>query len=207
MGTSVEQCVPPLEAGDKLTRNEFLRRWEAHPEINKAELIGGMVFMPSPLSREHGVIDADVGLWLGTYRVSTPGTESGHNATSFLLEDTPQPDNFLRILPEYGGSSRDEGLYLGGRPELLAEVCGSSASYDLHAKLKLYEKARIPEYLAVLVYEKEVRWHVLAGRRYRLLSPDRDGLVRSRVFPGLWLGSKALLARNMQEVRPGCRKA
>ena len=200
MGTIVEECVPPLEAGDRLTRAEFLRRWEAHPEINKAELIGGMVFMPSPLSREHGVIDADVGLWLGTYRVSTPGTESGHNATSFLLEDTPQPDNFLRILPEYGGSSHEEGIYLGGRPELLAEICGSSASYDLHVKLELYEAARIPEYLAVLLFEKEVRWHMLVGRRYRLLPRDRDGLLRSRAFPGLWLDGKALLEGNMQRV-------
>ena len=200
MGTIVEQCVPPLEAGDKLTRAEFLRRWEAHPEINKAELLGGIVFMPSPLSVEHGEMDSDIGLWLGTYRVTTPGTASGHNTTSFILEETPQPDLNLRILPEYGGSSRKEGKYLAGRPELLAEVCPSSASYDLHAKLELYEAARIPEYLAVLLYEQEVRWHVLVGRRYQLLSPDRHGLLRSRVFPGLWLDSKALLASNIQQV-------
>lgn len=200
MGTIVEQCVPPLAAGDKLTRAEFLRRWEAHPEINKAELIGGIVFMPSPLSVEHGDMDSDVGLWLGTYRVATPGTASGHNTTAFILEDTPQPDLNLRILPKYGGSSRTEGRYLGGRPELLAEVCLSSASYDLHDKFELYKAARIPEYLAVLLYEHEVRWHVLVGRRYQLLSADRDGLLRSRVFPGLWLDSKALLASNIQQV-------
>ena len=204
MGTI--QCVPPLETGDKLTRAEFLRRWEAHPEINKAELIGGIVFMPSPLSREHGVMDADVGTWLGVYRAATPGTESGHNTTSFILEDTPQPDNFLRILPEYGGTSREEDKYLGGRPELLAEICASSASYHLHAKLELYEAARIPEYLAVLLYEKAVRWHVLVGRRYRLLSPDREGLLRSRVFPGLWLDSKASWQGTSNRSWPGCRK-
>jgi Uma2 family endonuclease len=196
----LREGVPPLCPGDKLTRAEFLRRWEAHPEITKAELIGGMVFMPSPVTREHGVMDGDVGIWLGTYRMATPGTETGHNTTSLILEETPQPDNFLRILPEYGGRSRDQGKYLGGRPELLAEISGSSASYDLHAKLELYEAARIPEYLAVLLFEKEVRWHVLVGRRYQLLSPDRDGLLRSRIFPGLWLDSKALLERNLQKV-------
>ena len=192
--------VPPLLAGDKLTRAEFLRRWEAHPEINKAELIGGMVFMPSPLSVEHAVMDSDVGGWFLAYRSATPGTESGHNATSLIREETPQPDNFLRILPAYGGRSRIEGKYLGGRPELLAEICGSSASYDLHEKLELYEAGRIPEYLTVLLFEKEVRWHVLVRRRYQVLSPDRDGLLRSRVFPGLWLDSKALLAGNIQQV-------
>lgn len=200
MGTMVEQCVPPLEAGDKLTRAEFLRRWEGHPEIKKAELIGGMVFMPSPLSVDHGDMDGDVGTWLGVYRAHTPGTASGHGTTSFILEDTPQPDLNLHILPEYGGTSRREGKYLGGRPELLAEVCASNASYDLHAKFELYQAARVPEYLTVLLYEQEVRWHVLVGGRYQLLSPDRDGLIRSRIFPGLWLDCKALLERNLQQV-------
>ena len=197
---TVEESIPPLVEGQRLTRDEFLRRWEAHPEINKAELIGGTVFMPSPLSVEHAVMDSDVGGWLLAYRSATPGTESGHNATSLIREETPQPDNFLRILPEYGGGSRIEGKYLGGRPELLVEICGSSASYDLHDKLELYQAARIPEYLAVLLFEKEVRWHRLLGRRYKLLSPDRDGLLRSRVFPGLWLDSKALLEGNIQQV-------
>jgi hypothetical protein len=54
--------------------------------------------------------------------------------------------------------------------------------------------------LAVLLYEQAVRWHVLVRRRYQLLSPDRDGLLRSRVFPGLWLDSKALLEGNPQQV-------
>jgi hypothetical protein len=200
MSTTVKQRIPELAAGDKLTRAEFLRRWEAHPEIKKAELIGGIVYMPSPVSFEHGVMDGDVGTWLGTYRAATPGTDSGHNTTSFLLADTPQPDNFLCILPEYGGSSWVEDKYLGGRPELLAEISRSSASYDLHVKLELYQAAGVPEYLAILLYEEEVRWHVLVNGQYQLLSPDRDGLFRSRIFPGLWLDSKALLARNLQQV-------
>src|SRR5260370_10407939 len=105
MATAIEESVPPLGAGDKLTRAEFLRRWEAHPEIKNAELIGGIVYMASPVSVEHGDMDGDVGTWLGTYKAATPGTASGHNTTSFLLEDMPQPDLNLRILPEFGGSS------------------------------------------------------------------------------------------------------
>jgi Uma2 family endonuclease len=200
MGTIVQQCVPPLVAGDKLTRAEFLRRWEAHPEIKRAELIGGIVFMPSPVSLEHGDTHLDVGGWLFTYKLATPGAAGGDNTTSLLMKDAPQSDLNLRILPEYGGTSRREGKYLGGRPELLVEICASSASYDLHAKLRLYEAARIPEYLAVLLFEKEVRWHALRRGRYQLLAPDRDGLLRSRVFPGLWLDSKALLEGNPQQV-------
>src|SRR5437762_3525334 len=97
---TVAERTPPLAPGDNLSREEFLRRWESHPEIKKAELLGGIVFMPSPVSVEHGEMESDVGGSLFTYKVATPGCAGGHNTTSFLLEDTPQPDINLRILPE-----------------------------------------------------------------------------------------------------------
>ena len=156
--------------------------------------------MASPVSPEHGEGDSDVGLWLGIYRVATPGTESRHNTTAFVIEDSTQPDSLLRILPECGGGSWPEGNHLSGVPELVAEICRSSASYDLHAKLDLYEAAGIPEYLAVLQYEQEIRWHVLVKGKYELLQPDAGGVWRSRLFPGLWLDGTALLARDMGRV-------
>jgi hypothetical protein len=197
---TVAQQVPPLVAGDRLTRDEFLRRWEAHPEIKKAELIGGMVYMASPVSVEHGDKEGQTGGWLQVYSAHTPGTASGHNSTAFLLEDAPQADVNLRILPEYGGKSWIEGEYLHGSPELFSEVCRSSAAYDLHQKLDLFEEARIPEYIAVLLYEQEIRWHRLVRGKYKLLAPDADGIWRSRIFPGLWLDGKALLEGNMRQV-------
>jgi Uma2 family endonuclease len=192
--------VPPIAAGDRLTRDEFLRRWEAHPEIKNAELIGGMVFMASPVSAQHGETDGDVGTWLGLYRVWTPGTAMGHSSTSYLLDDVPQPDTYLRILPEYGGGSWIEDKYLHGIPELLAEIALSSASYDLHVKFNLYQASKIPEYLVVLLYEQQIRWHILVDGRYQILSADPDGIWRSRMFPGLWLDGAALLKGNMVQV-------
>lgn len=192
--------VPPLRAGDQLTRAEFLRRWESHPSIKLAELIGGTVYMPSPVSVEHGGTDGDVGAWLSVYHAFTPGTASERNTTSFMLDDTPQPDLNLRLLPEYGGRSWVEEHYLHGVPELVAEVCASSASYDLHQKYDLYQSAGIPEYLAVVLFEQEIRWHVLVDGRYQLLSPDADGLHRSPTFPGLWLDGQALLAGDLRRV-------
>src|SRR5487761_1246769 len=200
MVTAIDEDIPPLGPGDKLSREEFLRRWQAHPEIKNAELIGGIVYMPSPVSVEHSNGDWDIGLWLGNYCVATPGTDGGHSATSFLLDDTPQPDIHLRILSEYGGGSWVQDGYLQGSPELLVEVCRSSAPYDLHVKYDLYQAAQVPEYLAVLQLEREIRWHVLVGGKYRILSPEADGLWRSRVFPGLWLDGQALLARDMRKV-------
>jgi hypothetical protein len=201
LATVIEQRVPPLQAGDKLTRAEFLQRWDAAPGIKKAELLRGIVYMASPLSIKHGECDSDVGCWLKTYSVHTPGTASGHNITSLLLDETPQPDVNLRLLREYGGGSWEGAdTYLHGIPELLAEICASSASYDLHVKLDIYQEAKVPEYLAVLLYEREIRWHFLTQGKYELLQPGADGVWRSRVFPGLWLDGAALLAGNMLQV-------
>src|SRR5207247_2349221 len=98
---SVEQLeqTEELRAGDNLTFDEFISRWEAMPKVKFAELIGGVVYMPSPLSVHHGDMDGLVGTWLGTYAASTPGFKSGHSATWHMEDDGPQPDNYLRLLP------------------------------------------------------------------------------------------------------------
>ena len=156
--------------------------------------------MPSPVTRQHGVSDNDLGTWIGVYRIATPGTDSANSATTLLLEDAPQADVNLHILPEYGGSSGLQGNYLSGPVELVAEVCRSSVSYDLNQKYDLYEKAGIQEYLAILLHEEEIRWHFLVNGRYQIMQAGDDGTWRSRVFPGLWLDGEALLSRDMQRV-------
>jgi len=145
MAIVTEQHVPPLAAGDHLTRDEFLRRWEAQPEVKRAELIAGRVYIPSPVSGDHGKMDRRIGGWLAVYQAATPGVDGANNATSLMLEDAPQPDLSLLILPEYGGSSRVEGLYFQGALEFLAEVSASSASNDLHDKYDLYQSAGVQE--------------------------------------------------------------
>src|SRR5690348_3652325 len=147
MAIEIEGGVAPLAVGDNLTREEFLQIWEGHPEIKCAELIGGIVYMPSPVSVQHGEMDGRVGAWLGVYQAAAAGTAFGHSVTSFLMDDMPQPDLHLRILPEYGGGSWVEGNYLHGPAELLVEICRSSAAYDLHVKYELYQSAKVPEYL------------------------------------------------------------
>ena len=129
--------IPELQAGDHLTRLEFERRYSAMPEVKKAELIEGVVYMPSPVSHEdHSRPHSMLATWLGTYWYATPGTDAGTTPTVRLdLENEPQPDALLRILPQSGGRSRDENKYIAGPPELVVEVAASSVSYDLHEKL------------------------------------------------------------------------
>ena len=197
---TVDTQVPPLIEGQHLARDEFLRRWEAMPELKRAELIKGVVHMPSPLSLDHGDFDAHFGTWLGVYAAHTPGTRGNKASTSLMLDDAPQPDSHLRILPEAGGRTKRVGKYLEGGPELVGEISLSSASYDLSDKFDVYQEAGVLEYAVVLVEEREIRWfHRQSGELQAMPEPP-DGIWRSAVFPGLWLHGPAFLAGDMPQV-------
>lgn len=157
--------------------------------------------MGSPVRyTQHGQPSSDVEIWLGTYRVSTPGVNSAGNTTVRLdLDNVPQPDILLRI--EHGGSSRvGEDGHLEGPPELVVEVAASSASYDLHDKLQVYRRNGVPEYIVWRVLDDTIDWLVLRDGVCQPLAPDEAGVVRSEVFPGLWLAVSALLAGDMTTV-------
>jgi Uma2 family endonuclease len=209
--SSAVHTTEPLQRGQRLTRKEFLRRWEAMPELKFAELINGVVYMPSPQTMEHGRTQSMVGTWLGNYSAYTPGCVSGAQSTWLMLQSAPQPDLYLWILPEHGGQSGIRGKYNSGAPELAAEICYSSAPYDLGVKKILYQKAKVREYVVFLVEEQEIRWHRLTGNVYELCAPTSRGLFRSAVFPGLWLDGPALwkhdLARVLRTLQRGLKSA
>jgi Uma2 family endonuclease len=194
--------IPPLVAGDRLTRAEFERRYTAMPDVKKAELIEGVVYMPSPVSTDyHAAPHCDIVTWMGTYRAMTPGVQGGDNGTLRLdLDNEPQPDGFLRILPECGGRSRTVDGYTEGSPELVAEVAASSASYDLHDKLNAYRRNGVQEYVVWRVWDRAVDWFVLRNGRYQLLALTADGYYVSEVFPGLWLDPAALVRGDLARV-------
>ena len=72
-----------------------------------AELIDGVVHVPSPVSREHGSLDFLIHWWLAHYAHAAPGRKGGSNSTWLMLDSAPQPDAYLRILPSHGGQSCD----------------------------------------------------------------------------------------------------
>ncbi len=169
---SLHAPVQPLETGDSLGAAEFLRRYEAMPEVKKAELIEGTVYMPSPVRLAHSAPDSLIQGWLVTYAAQTPGTQAAGNSTVRLdPENVPQPDALLRILPECGGRTRlDEAGYLFGPPELIVEVAASSVAIDLHDKLRAYRRAGVREYFSLEDARSPVR---LVRPRPRQLSTQR----------------------------------
>ncbi len=194
------RSVPPLESGDRLTRAEFERRYEATPEKFKAELIEGVVYVASPVRVFHGTPHAALVGWLTVYWAATPGVSAADNTTTRLdLDNEPQPDALLRI--ETGGSSTiSEDGYIEGAPELVAEIATSSAAIDLGAKQNAYRRNRVQEYLVWQTFENCFSWFRLQAEEFVLIEPDADGIIRSSVFPGLWLAVPALLAGRMMEV-------
>ena len=193
-----------FENGDKLTRDEFHRRYEAMPWINKAELIEGIVHMPAATKhKNHGKPHSAIVGWLWNYAIQSPGTDTSDNTTILLdLDNEPQPDAFLRILPEFGGQTKDTADdYIEGAPEFVAEIASSSASYDLHAKKNAYRRNGVREYLVWLTREQRIEWWKLEGGEYVPLSADKRGIIKSTVFPGLSLDVPALLKDDMRTVR------
>jgi Uma2 family endonuclease len=186
--------ILPLEPGDQLDQKTFHARYEVMPDHVKAELIGGVVYMPSPPKVCHGRPHGRLMGWLLLYQEATPGTDVLDNATTILGKDSePQPDASLIILPECGGQTReDEEGYLSGPPELVAEVASSSAAYDLHSKRRDYERAGVREYLVLVVHEAQAVWFVRRGQGFEPLQPGADGIFRSELFSGLWLDADAL---------------
>jgi Uma2 family endonuclease len=195
--------VPRLEPGDRLTSAEFERRYEAMPEVKKAELIEGEVYMPSPVRMDvHASPHADLLAWLATYRAATAGVSAGDNATLKLDNDNrPQPDALLMIGAQQGGQATiDSSGYINGAPELVAEIASSSVSIDLHAKLHVYRRSGVREYIAWRALDRAIDWFILRDGEYRPLSAGDDGILRSEVFPGLWLNAAAILEGKLDAV-------
>lgn len=193
--------LPPLESGDRLTRDEFEHRYAAMPYLKKAELIEGVVYVSSPLrAKAHGKPHGAIMTWLGNYSAATPGIELYDNPTVRLDADNePQPNAVLRLEP--GGQSWiSEDDYIEGAPELIVEIAASSASYDLHDKLRVYRRNGVREYMVWRTYSQQIDWFYLEAGEYKPLATDASGMLSSQQFPGLWLANDALLLGNLAEV-------
>ena len=183
--------TPGFVTGERMSREEFIARWEALPGWKQAELIEGIVYVPSPVSLEHGRFEGRIATWLNLFATRNPGCEVATNTTWYMLESAPQPDVAMWIAPEYGGQSSTDGKYGQGAPELVVEICLSSTEVDFGPKKALYQRAGVREYITIETFFKKLIWRVLEEDGYREIAPDADGIFRSPKFAGLWLDADA----------------
>ncbi|MBM3496276.1 MAG: Uma2 family endonuclease [Armatimonadetes bacterium] len=186
--------TPRLRPGDHLSLAEFDRRYAGAPDTWIAELIEGVVYMPSPVTDFHSLPHSDLTMWAGVYAHHTPGVVALSKQSVRIGGDNEvQPDVLLRRISG-GGSQRTDDGYVQGPPELACEVSYTSATYDLHAKKALYERAGVQEYLVWRVEDEAIDWWRLEGGSYTPITPVADGIIESGVFPGLRLDVGAMLA-------------
>jgi len=191
---------PSLDSGDRLTREEFHRRYCARPDIKKAELVEGVVYVASPVRVTHGRPHALVLAWLGFYQAKTPGVDFADNITVWPdAKNEVQPDACL-WREEPGGPRVSQDGYLEGTPQLVVEVAASSASYDLHDKKEAYRRSGVREYVVWRVLDGAIDWFRLQGGEYVRLDPDARGVIESAVFPGLRLDVGKMLAGELAAV-------
>jgi Uma2 family endonuclease len=196
---------PGLITGERMNVEEFLRRWDELPDLKNAELIDGVVHVGLPVTREHGSLSGLIIWWLAHYAHAMPGCEAGSHSTWLMLDSAPQPEVYLRILPSHGGQSGDGQLYCTGAPELAVGICVTSTEVDFGPKLRLYQRAGVREYITIEIFGKRIVWRQLENAVYIAQQIPPDGVLRSQVFPGLWLdvaafwdndGEKMLAALN-----------
>jgi Uma2 family endonuclease len=195
-------ALPFLIAGQRLDQPTFHERYAAMPPETRAELVGGIVYMPSPLRLDHGVRDIQVSYWLSHYNRYSRGLHSANNATVKLDEfGEVQPDSMLFMPSEVGGRvTIDEGGYLNGAPELIVEIARSSRTFDLGPKKADYERTGVLEYLVIELDPDQVHWFIRRDDRFEDLASGPDGVYRSEAFPGLWLDPQALYAENLDRL-------
>jgi Uma2 family endonuclease len=187
----------PLNSGDQLSLGEFQRLSAAHPEIKKAELIDGTVFIETTVGSEHANVHKLIMTLLGVYESRHPEAQGLDNGSVLISGSEVQPDSSLRL--RKGGASEEAGVIVGP-PELAVEVSASSYAYDSTLKRRLYERSGVREYLLLQLYEQRVEWWTLDSGKYRQIAANDAGIYESEVFPGLRLDAAALWAGDMAGV-------
>jgi Uma2 family endonuclease len=222
MGKSVARitkppAVPRLRDGERLDIAEFLRRYSADTRVLKAELIRGVVhvlrsrvvrngkeIIVSPIDAGgHSAPHANLVGWLSVYAAYTANVIPYAPVTNIQpeRENGLEPDGALRIHDDAGGQTEiGEDGYIHGPPELFLEVANTSRRRDTTVRRDECETAGVKEYLVWQTQAGVVEWFTLKRKKYALLSADAAGIVRSAVFPGLWLDVPALLAGDMARV-------
>jgi Uma2 family endonuclease len=156
----------------------------------------------SPVSARHARPHALVIGWLGTHWERHQELHVLDNVTVILDADNEvQPDACL-FREEPGGVHISDEQYVEGAPQLVVEVAASSASYDLHEKMRAYRRNGVQEYVVWRALDEAIDWFRLTDDGdYTVVQPDARGMIESTAFSGLRLPVRLLLAGDLAGVR------
>lgn len=156
--------------------------------------------MPSPMRFvQHGQPQAAINAWLGFYAAHTSGVHCGGSSTLKIDESNEyEPDGMLFY--DKGQVVIAEDGYLQGVPELVVEVAASTVAIDSTVKFEVYESKGVKEYLLWNTVATEITWYHRSKEKFVPLKADREGILKSKAFPGLWLNVAAMLGFDQKAV-------
>ncbi len=134
--------LPKVAPGDRMTDDEF---FQFAPEDRKAELIGGILVMPSPAYLPH---EDRQGFLITVLRAFVRHQRLGivlgsHTAVHLQNGETYEPDG-LFVSAERASIVRREGVF--GAPDLVIELLSpGTANYDWGIKRRVYAQSGVRE--------------------------------------------------------------
>jgi Uma2 family endonuclease len=194
MVSPIAAAADLLQNGDVMSREEFHRRFSECEDLERVELVEGVVYMPSPVKfAAHGRPAKMMMSWLEAYEDRHREVVEAMDNVSILLDNRNEliPDVFLY---KRAADRFDDDDYFLGAPELIVEIANSSVAKDLHQKKRAYERNGVAEYIVWRVRDEAIDWFQLRKGSYELRQPGSDGIIESEVFPGLRLNVPAMLA-------------
>jgi hypothetical protein len=202
--TPPKRFVPPFENGDRLDQKTFHDLYERTPFRFRAELVDGIVYLkiPKPV-RLRRRPRLSLSVWLGAYEAETEGVQIAMHATNILIDrNETHPYQTVIVDPALGGrTSINADDFVEGGAELLVEIAERSCSLPYHKKFEQYQKANVREYIIVNLESRNFNWFTNTANGFQPIKPNADGIMKSRVLPGLWLDREATLNDNNKRVR------
>ncbi len=134
--------LPKVAPGDRMTDDEF---FQFAPADRKAELIGGILVMPSPAYDPHEDRQGFLLTILRTFvRHKQLGIVRGsHTAVHLQTGENYEPD-VLFVAAERANIVRREGVF--GAPDLVIELLSpGTANYDWGVKRRVYAQSGVRE--------------------------------------------------------------
>ena len=182
-------AVPPLGAGDRLTARGIQRRYEAMPHLKKAELIEGVVYMPSPVRCEVPRRAAFDSQWLALHLPArTPG--SGERR-QLPVPVRPDQRAAARLRPVHRRPST--GAAVRNRRGWLHQPCPGTRRRSRRQQCQLRSSDKLAVYRRNMVSGEYIVWRVFdrssigtscARPSYQKLTPVKTVYCEARSSRG-----------------------
>jgi Uma2 family endonuclease len=183
-----------VEIAERMTAEEFMRD---APEDRKAELIDGVLVMPSPASTTHERLQRFLFLLLQSYAEERDLGEALGSRTAVVLapDQAPEPD-ILFVRKERQGIIQEKGVMAA--PDFVIELLSAgTARNDRGPKFRAYERAGVSELWLIDPYGPEgTQFFQLQEGRYVEVRADKNGILRATAVPGFWIDLKWLWSQD-----------